>query len=247
MSNAYASAHALCAKKRSRGRRTPSEGRADAATTDLPPALPASVDVGLFGGTFDPPHVAHQIVAEAVREQFALEQVWWTPAHTAPHKADAATAGASSPQHRLAMTRRATASHPAFAVRREELRRGGTSYTVETLRRLTERHPDTRFSLILGGDSLAGFSSWRRPEEIVRRTAQLLVYRRPGADADTDALPPALAEPVRFADAPLLDVSSTALRARRRRGRSLRYLVPAPVRAYIEEHNLYAPRRSSVE
>jgi len=204
----------------------------NAKRSPIPP--PAPVDVGLFGGSFDPPHIAHLIVAETVREQFGLRQVWWMPAHTPPHKAEA-----SPPQHRLAMTQRATASNPAFEVCREEIERGGASYTVETLRRLQEHHPDTRFSLVLGGDSLAGFPSWREPEEIARRAAQLLVYRRPGETAGDDDLPSHIAEHVRFADAPLLNVSATDLRARRRRGRSLRYLVPAPVRAYIEKHDLY--------
>jgi nicotinate-nucleotide adenylyltransferase len=192
------------------------------------------VDVGLFGGSFNPPHLAHLIVAETIREQFDLEEVWWMPAHTPPHKTDAAIA---PPAHRLEMTRRATASNPTFRVCDEEIERGGASYTVETLRALSERHPDARFSLLLGGDSLAGFPSWRAPDEIARR-ARLLVYRRPG-ESDPPALPAPLARRVQYADAPLLEVSGTALRARRRRGQSLRYLVPDPVRAYIDRHDLY--------
>lgn len=193
------------------------------------------MEVGLFGGSFNPPHIAHLIVAEAVREQFDLDEVWWMPTYIAPHKADAGEAMAPA-ACRLEMTRRATRSNPAFRVSSEEVERGGTSYTVETLRTLGQRHPDTRFALILGSDSLAGFPSWHRPEEIAER-ARLLVYRRPGADAPD--LPPRLRQRVHFAEAPLLEISGSALRARRRRGQSLRYLVPTPVRAYIEEQDLY--------
>lgn len=202
---------------------------------------PRTMDVGLFGGSFNPPHIAHLIVAETVREQFDLDEVWWMPAHTPPHKTGEAVASAV---HRLAMVRRATASNPAFQVSSEEVERGGSSYTVETLRVLQERHPNnTHFALILGGDSLAGFLSWRRPAEIARR-AELLVYRRPGAHTDPrddglDDMPDELAGRVRFAEAPLLGISGTTLRERRWRGQSLRYLVPEPVRAYIQEHDLY--------
>ena len=196
------------------------------------------MDVGLFGGSFNPPHIAHLIVAEVVREQFSLDEIWWVPAHTPPHKTEASVAPAA---HRLEMTRLATASNPFFFVCGEEVERGGSSYTVETLRVLQERHPALRFSLVLGSDSLAGFPTWHRPDEIARR-AELLVYRRPGAESDggMDDLPPYLDRRVRFVEAPLLEVSGTALRERRQRGRSIRYLVPDPVRLYIEEHELYA-------
>lgn len=195
------------------------------------------MDVGLFGGSFNPPHVAHQIIAETVREQFALDAVWWMPASVPPHK----EAGAVAPaRHRLEMVRRATASNPAFRVSSEEIERGGSSYTVETLRVLQERHPDTRFALILGGDSLANFPEWRAPGEIARR-ANLLVYRRPGSPKDgTGDLPDEVAQRVRFAEAPRLGIAGTDLRERRRQGRSLRYLVPDAVREYITQHDLYA-------
>jgi nicotinate-nucleotide adenylyltransferase len=197
------------------------------------------MDVGLFGGSFNPPHVAHQIVAETVREQFALEAVWWMPAGVPPHK----EAGAVAPaRHRLEMTRRATASNSAFRAKSEEVERGGPSYTVETLRVLQERHPKTRFALILGGDSLASFLEWRAPGEIARR-AEPLVYRRPGSpgrDALLAELPGEIARHVRFAEAPRLEIAGADLREQRRQGRSLRYLVPEGVREYIAQHDLYA-------
>lgn len=192
------------------------------------------MNIGLFGGSFDPPHLAHLIVAETVREQFRLDQVWWIPAFEPPHKDEAALAAS---RHRLEMTQRATRDNPGFATSDVEIQRAGTSYTVDTVRRLQEVYPAYAFSLLLGGDSLHEFASWYQPEEIVARVP-LLVYRRPGA-ADEAPAASFLEGRVRFADAPLLDISATEIRARVRAGRSIRYLVPAAVQAYIEEHGLY--------
>ena len=196
------------------------------------------MNIGLFGGSFNPPHLAHLLVAETVREQFRLDQVWWIPARRPPHKAEEVLV---SSQHRLEMTRRATQDHPAFAVSDVEVRRADASYTVETVRALQAAHPDYVFSLLLGGDSLRDFGTWRQPGEIVARVP-LIVYRRPGA-ADIE-VEPYLAGRVRFAEAPLLEISGTEIRARLREGRSIRYLVPDAVRAYIEEHGLYVKRKT---
>jgi len=189
--------------------------------------------VGLFGGSFNPPHLAHLIVAETMREQFLLDQIWWIPASTPPHKTEAALA---EPVHRFAMTRRATQDHPAFAVSDVEVQRAGTSYTVDTVRMLQATYPDHTFSLLLGGDAVRGFGAWRQPEEIAARVP-LLVYHRPGiALLDVPAF---LEGRVRVAEAPLLSISGTDIRARVRAGRSIRYLVPDAVRTYIEAHGLY--------
>jgi len=191
------------------------------------------MNIGLFGGSFDPPHLAHLIVAETVREQFHLDQIWWIPAFDPPHKAEASLA--ASP-HRLAMTQRATQPNPGFAVSDIEVRRAGTSYTVDTVRQMQETHPAYTFSLLLGGDSLRDFASWYQPEEIVARVP-LIVYRRPGV---AGVAPPSFAEGrIRFAEAPSLALSATEIRARVRAGRSIRYLVPDAVRSYIEEQGLY--------
>lgn len=192
------------------------------------------MDIGLFGGSFNPPHVAHLIVAETVRDQFGLDQIWWIPSHRPPHKEDGELVAA---HHRLAMTRRATEQNPAFEVSDIEIQREGVSYTVHTLRALQEEHPDTSFWLIIGSDSLRDFGAWHRPDEIVDRVP-LIVYKRPGAISSI--ADPQYTNHVRFADAPLLEVSGTEVRARCRKGRSIRYLVPEPVRQYINEHALYA-------
>lgn len=192
--------------------------------------------IGVFGGTFDPPHVAHLIVAETVRAQFGLDRVLWVPNARPPHKASEALTPA---HHRLAMTRLAIEGNTAFAVSTVEMDAQGPCYTVDTLRRLAEAHPASELALVIGGDSLAGFGTWRAPEEILRR-APLLVYHRPDV---VPSLPPSLAEAlagrIHFAEAPLLGISSTALRRRCRAGATIRYLVPDAVHAYVLRHGLY--------
>lgn len=191
------------------------------------------MDIGLFGGSFNPPHVAHRIVAEIARDQFELEEIWWIPNATPPHKPseDLAEVG-----HRVAMTRRLASSNPTFRLCDIEVERAGISYTVETVRRLQDQYPDTEFGLIIGTDSLDHFAEWHRPEEIVDRVS-LIVYKRPGS---IEAVPDRrFANHVRYVAAPVMEVSGTEIRARRRAGRSIRYLVPEPVYAYIEEHDLY--------
>ena len=191
------------------------------------------MDIGLFGGSFNPPHVAHQIVAEVVRDQFDLDAVWWIPNATPPHKDARELAPA---EVRLQMTRLAVENHPGFRVENLELERAGISYTVDTVRELQDRHPSTEFALIIGSDSLDQFASWHEPDEIARRVP-LIVYKRPGGL--DDVAEPRFANRVHYAAAPVMEVSGTEIRARCRRGRTIRYLVPEPVRAVIEEHDLY--------
>lgn len=191
--------------------------------------------VGLFGGSFNPPHVAHLVVAEVVRAQFGLDEVWWIPNATPPHKPNDELAAV---QHRLAMTERTVEGNPAFRVCGVEVERDGVSYTVETLRVLQDQHPDTDFALILGSDSLDHFADWHRPDEIAERVP-FIVYKRPGAiESVAD---PRFVNDVRYAAAPVMEISGTEVRARRRAGRSIRYLVPEAVRAYIDTHDLYRP------
>jgi len=191
------------------------------------------MDIGLFGGSFNPPHVAHLIVAEVVRDQFDLTEVWWIPNATPPHKPNDELVAV---KHRLEMTRRIVESNPHFRICDLEVQREGVSYTVETLRVLQEQHPDTDFALIIGSDSLDHFAEWHRPDEIAERVP-LIVYKRPGAiEAVAD---PRFANHVRYVAAPVMEVSGTEVRARRRAGRSIRYLVPEVVRTYIETYELY--------
>jgi nicotinate-nucleotide adenylyltransferase len=194
------------------------------------------MDIGLFGGSFNPPHLAHLVAAEIARDQFDLEQVWWIPNATPPHKSDEGLAGV---EHRLAMTRAAVADNPAFSVCELEVQRAGVSYTVQTVRALQEQHPDTDFGLLIGSDSLDHFAEWHRPNEIADRV-DLVVYKRPGGiEAVAE---PRFANRVRYVAAPVMEISSTEIRSRCRAGRSIRYLVPESVRTYINDHDLYGGR-----
>ena len=191
--------------------------------------------IGLFGGSFNPPHVAHLAVAEAAREQAGLDRVIWMPAAVSPFKSDEAV---PEGRHRLAMARLATADHDAFEVSDHEIRRGGVSYTVDTVRALSEQYPAASLHLVIGGDSLAGFPRWRQPGEILQR-ARLVVYRRPGDGVDDADLPRDVLDRTTFVEAPQIELSSTEVRHMLAAGRSARYLVPDPVRTYIAEHGLY--------
>lgn len=192
---------------------------------------------GVFGGSFNPPHVGHLAVAEACAEAAGLDRVIWMTAATSPHKVgDPSTAPAAA---RLRMVEAAIRGNGRFEASDLEVARGDVSYTVDTLRALREGG-EGPLALIVGGDSLAGFPRWREPEAILD-LARLVVYRRPGdgLGGALEALPPWLRgrfDPVR---GPLLDVSSTELRARVAAGRTVRYLVPDAVRAVIEAEGLY--------
>lgn len=192
--------------------------------------------IGLFGGSFNPPHLAHLIVAETIRDRAGLDEVWWMPARTPPHKRGEAAEELTAAEHRLAMTERAVASNPSFRVHTLDLERDGPSYTADTVRILQERRPEDRFYLVIGSDSLAGLPSWHRPEAIVDRV-ELLVYPRPGVDLS--GVPERFREAASFVDVPRLGISGTAIREDLAAGRSVRYRVPEAVRAYIDRHGLY--------
>jgi len=190
--------------------------------------------LGVFGGSFNPPHQAHLIVAERVCDALALDKVLWIPAHIPPHKQHDPELAA--PEHRLAMTRLAIQGNPHFELSDIELKRSGPSYTVDTLRTLKQEYPGTELFLILGGDSFQQFPTWHQPEEIVKY-AHLVVYHRPGADFSK--VPERFIKHAYFIRTPLLEISGTTIRKWVRTGHSIRYVVPDTVRLYIEEHHLY--------
>ncbi len=187
--------------------------------------------IGLFGGTFDPPHAGHLALAECAREQLALDRVLFVPAGTPPHKRGRRVSGAGQ---RVAMTRLAVRGNPAFRVSTLEVRRRGPSLTVDTLRHLRAAHPQARLYLLMGADSLDEFRGWHAPDAI-RALATLAVARRPGAGR-------ARGRRVVWLDNPGIELSSSDIRARVRAGRSVRYLVPDAVGAYLARHRLYRRR-----
>jgi nicotinate-nucleotide adenylyltransferase len=192
--------------------------------------------LGVFGGTFDPIHIAHLVLAEQAREQLRLDQVLFVPAAVPPHKIGK---GISPPKVRLEMVELAVAGHPQFAVSDVELRRTGPSYTVDTLRYLRERHPTAEMFLLLGADSLLDFPNWREPDAILS-LARLGVMNRHGASGGVGYFDPRPPETVAAIEAPTLEISGTDIRNRVNEGRSIRYLVPAAVEAFIRAEKLYA-------
>jgi nicotinate-nucleotide adenylyltransferase len=180
---------------------------------------------GILGGSFDPIHHGHLILARAAREELALDRVIFIPAHASPHKTgDFSTTG----EERLAMVRLAIEDEDGFEVSDIELHRPPPSYTVETLRELRAAHPKDEFVLLIGADQATAFDTWREPGEICS-LAQIAVLDRAGATAP-DRWPV-----VRR----LVDISSTDIRARVAAGRSIRYLTPDSVCDYITAQGLY--------
>jgi nicotinate-nucleotide adenylyltransferase len=197
--------------------------------------------IGIFGGSFDPIHQGHLIIAEQCREQAALDEIWFVPAATAPHKQGGAMA---TPKQRMEMVELAVAGHPQFVVKGMEIERGGASYTVDTLEEIKGAHPEANLFLILGGDSAEQMPTWKNPERICE-LALPLVYFRPGISADVESLR-SLVAPDRFqaieqaAIAPrVIDISSTDIRQRIAEGRSIRYLLPRSVEMFIQTQKIY--------
>jgi nicotinate-nucleotide adenylyltransferase len=202
----------------------------------------ASKKVGIFGGTFDPVHLGHLIMAEQCREQAALDQIWFVPAARPPHKQERTLTPFAQRVEMLAL---AIAGMPAFRVDELERDRPGPSYTAETLQALHERYPETQFSLLLGSDSLPDLPGWKNPKRIIE-LAELLVFARPdwplrGLEEVRQALGLDSTTLLRLQviHGPLIDIASRDLRERVSRHGSIRFLVPRAVECYIEEKKLY--------
>lgn len=187
--------------------------------------------IGIYGGTFDPIHIAHLVLAERAREQLELDKVLFLPAAIPPHKKDR---GISDGKRRLEMVEIAVAGNPAFEASPLELNRTGVSYTIDTLHDLGKEYPGVELVLLVGADMLEDIPNWRLPEEIVR-IAVIGYAERPGI-AVTHSLPSSRVRRIEMAP---MDVSSTEIRLRVREGQSIRYVVPAGVEAYIHAHHLY--------
>jgi nicotinate-nucleotide adenylyltransferase len=194
--------------------------------------------VGVFGGTFDPPHNGHLALAKAARQQLGLDKIFWVITADPPHKRGSFISPAAD---RLALVKAAIAGQPGMVLSRVELDRPGPQWAADTVRLLSEADPEIDLVYLMGGDSLRDLPNWGRPDELLRY-ASLGVLRRPGADIDLTALEqvlPGLAGRVTFVSAPRLDISSHAIRARARAGLPLKQLVPPKVADLIEARGLY--------
>lgn len=196
------------------------------------PKRKGTMKVGILGGSFDPPHLGHLAIAQRATDQLGLDRVLFIPTHRSPHKRDRNMTAA---RHRLAMVRLAVRGNTAFRVSALEVRKGGLSYTVETLRHVRNLLPGAELYFILGEDNLAQFHRWYRPREIAA-LARLVVYPRPGSQTHPRRRS---GFTLRWLKGPLLDLSSSEIRVLAERGSSVRYLVPDGVHRYIVNHRLY--------
>jgi nicotinate-nucleotide adenylyltransferase len=205
-----------------------------------------AVRIGVFGGSFDPVHLGHLLVAECAREQARLDRVLFVPAAIQPHKQQRPPTAA---EHRLAMLHLATGGHDAFAVSTIEIDRGGVSYTIDTLARLAANHPGARLCLILGPDALASLPTWKDPERIIE-FAELVAVERESLDDLGGAAYRAALEPLVGTDGlerildtrvrlPAIGIRASDLRAAVAAGKSIRYRTPRAVEEYIRHHGLY--------
>jgi nicotinate-nucleotide adenylyltransferase len=196
--------------------------------------------LGVFGGTFDPIHVGHLVLAEQCREQYGLDEVWFVPAAQPPHKNAAAISPAKM---RSEMVEFAIAGNAAFRLSTIEMNRVGPSFTVTTLEQLHAEDSSRELFLLIGADSLRDLPLWREPNRILELATIIVVNRGDRPVPDLTGLRAACGVLVDtrivVANMPALDLSATDIRGRIHGGRSIRYLVPRAVEAYLREHGLY--------
>lgn len=195
--------------------------------------------LGLFGGTFDPPHVGHLILAAEAKSQLGLSRLLWTVTPDPPHKQDQQI---TPLEHRLAMVRLAIRDDPSFELSEIELSRPGPHYTIDTIRILAEQYPEAEIVPVIGGDSLDDLPTWHQPGEIIYAAHWVGVMRRPGERTNLGALErelPGISSKIHYVEAPLLEIASREIRERAATGKPFRYYLPNPVYEYIEQHHLY--------
>ncbi len=200
--------------------------------------LGAAVRVGLLGGSFDPPHIGHLILAEEARDQLQLDKVLFAPAGQQPLKAGQDVTNTAD---RVQMTELAICGNPHFELSRGDVDRPGPHYTIDLVKIVAAQlPPGSELFFLMGFDSLADLPKWREPAQLIR-TAQLVALTRPDVPIEWDALEaqlPGVRERVRLLDMPELEIASRDLRERVRTGRSIRYMVPDPV---VGVHRRKAP------
>lgn len=227
-----------------------SEHPKSSETPEVKSISQAIMRIGIFGGSFDPIHFGHLLLAETCREHCQLDEVWFVPASVPPHKTENELA---SDKARLEMLELATAGHEAFRVSSIELARGGVSYTVDTLLEVKRQQPDAELFLLMGADLLPDLATWREPKQICE-LATLLVVRRPGSpEPDFAGLSAFVSEKCleemrdRQLKMPQIEIAGTEIRQRVADNRSIRYRTPRAVEKYIETHGLYRQASSTCE
>ncbi|WP_290033774.1 nicotinate-nucleotide adenylyltransferase [Ligilactobacillus cholophilus] len=184
--------------------------------------------IGILGGTFNPIHLGHLIIADQVLDQLDLDKVLFMPDNIPPHIDHKK---AISAEKRLKMLELATQDNPKFGVEDYEIKKGGISFSIDTFRELTKLHPENKYYFIIGGDMVEYLPKWREIDELVN-LVQFIGVRRPGFSTKTKY-------PVIWVDVPELAISSTLIRQKIKQGCSINYLVPKEVEEYIQKENLY--------
>lgn len=213
--------------------------------------FPNMLRVGLLGGTFDPIHYGHLVIAEEVRARLDLAELVFVPAGQPPHKPEQTIAAA---HHRLAMLQLAIASNPYFTISQVDLERPGPSYTVDTLRLLRQQWDrQTAFYFIIGGDSLEDLLTWHDPAGILEQLTYLVAVQRPGYEEASgyretlEGRLPGIKQRLLMVQAPQLEISATDLRLRVAEGRPIKYQTPEAVEYYIAQQGLYRQKQEDRE
>ena len=195
--------------------------------------------IGIFGGTFDPIHYGHLMLAETCRQELALDEVRFVPAGNPPHK----TTGISDGHARADMVKLAVSGYPEFTVDRREIRRSGPSFTFDTLEEIGQEVQNSKLFFLMGADSLKDFPTWHKPDRILQLSMVLAVNRPGHTLPEPDGIQRLAGEldtsRIRLLSMPGTDISGTDLRNRVRDGRGLRFLTPRSVEVFLTEHKLY--------
>ncbi len=189
--------------------------------------------IGILGGTFNPVHYGHLLIAQNALDQFGLDKIWFMPAAIPPHKQNSDILDA---RHRMQMILRAISDNPAFELNPRELLKGGISYTFETLTQLCEECPENEYYFIIGADSLIKFNTWKHPEIILKHATLLVAVRDHVAGEKLLEISKDIQS---MYGGPEFDVSSQEIRTRIKNNHSVRYLLPDDVCDYILSENLY--------
>lgn len=195
--------------------------------------------IGVFGGTFDPPHIAHLVLADEARYQLNLDKILWLLTPDPPHKRERTLTPA---EQRLPLLEAAIADNPCFSVSKIDITRPPPQFAVDTMLILRKRYPHSMIFYLMGGDSLHDLPTWERPKEFMDQCDGIGVMRRPGVEIDIDEinrLLPGVREKTIFVDAPLMNISASKIRERRISGRPFRYYVSDRVFHLIQEMKLY--------
>ncbi|KAB2338627.1 nicotinate-nucleotide adenylyltransferase [Cytobacillus depressus] len=184
--------------------------------------------VGILGGTFDPPHLGHLVIANEVFHDFNLDEIWFMPNQEPPHKKKTS---ATRDADRVNLLKLAINGHPNFKIEYIELQRSGPSYTYETMKILKEMHHDKQFYFIIGADMIEYLPKWKNIDQLVEMV-QFIGVNRPSYRNESNY-------PILYANVPNMEISSSLIRNRIQEKKTIRFLVPDSVRNYIKEKNLY--------